>query len=154
MPDGLQFGDGLQHTEVRIVVGLGAELGRVGEQADLAEPVDDLGADAGLLDQLRERQLAAVVAAEEPLQSGAIGVENSTDRREREALRLEVPDLGEPIEVLGAVELVPAGPLGRGQQLLPGVVADGVDGDAGPLGELVDPPGGRQNRPPGEIPTT
>ena len=80
---------------------------------------------------------------EEPLEAGPVGVEHGPDRGEGEALRLEIPDPGEPVEVLGAVELVPAGAFGRRQQVLAGVVADRVDRHAGPLGQLVDPPAGR-----------
>ena len=84
-----------------------------------------------------------------PLEAGPVGVEDGPDRGEREALGLELPDPGQPVEVLGAVELVAARPLGRRQQALAGVVADGVDGQAGLLGQLVDPPAGRHGPPDG-----
>jgi hypothetical protein len=146
--DGLQFADGPEQAQVVVVVGLAAELGGVGEQPDAAELFDHLSVHARELDQIVERVLPIGVGGEEALEAGPVGREHRSDRGEREALGLEIADLLEPAEVLGAVQLVPARPLGRGQELLAGVVADRVHRDAAPLGQLVDPPAGRQIPPP------
>ena len=76
-------------------------------------------------------------------------VDDGPDRGEREALGLELADPVEALEVLGVVEAVAALLGRRRQQALPGVVADRVDGEAGPLGQLVDPPAGLTHRPSG-----
>ena len=57
----------------------------------------------------------------------------------------------EPVEVLGAVELVAARPLGRGSRPFAGVVPDRVDREPGLLGEFVDSPlrFGHDSGPPG-----
>ena len=73
--------------------------------------------------------------------SGPLGVEQRPDRGEGEAAGLEVADLGQPVEVVLAVDLGPAGPLGRGEQALALVEADRVDGQPGAPGQLVDPDG-------------
>ena len=140
-PDRSQLDHGAQHREVGIVVGVAPELGRVGEETDLAQPVHELRVDPGPFGHLGERVLAAG-RGEEPLEPRPVHVDDREDRREREPLAAQLPDAVEPLEVLLAVKAV-AALLHRGlEQPFAGVVADGVDGEVGPLGQLVDPPAG------------
>ena len=65
--------------------------------------------------------------------------EEPADHRQREALPLEVLDGLQPVDVVGAVPGDAPGPTGRREQLALLVEADGVDGDLGPAGQLLDP---------------
>ena len=147
--DLLQLDDGAEEAEVAVVVDLVPECFGVGEEADVAQPADERGVEPRLLDEVVER--IAALRGEEALDAGPVGVQQGADRGEGEALGLELADPGEAVEVLGAVELVPAGPFGRLEQAFAGVVPDGVDGDTGLVGQLVDaPPGfGHVPDPPG-----
>ena len=129
-PDLLQLHDGAQRGEVGLVVRLVTDFGGVGEQADFMQAVDDLSRDAGPFDQFVSRVLTARVRREQTLEAGPVGVEQGSDRREREALGLEVANALDSGEMVGAVELVPARTFGRGEQLLAHVVPDRVDGEA------------------------
>ena len=60
--------------------------------------------------------------------------------------RLELADPIEALEVLGAVERWRPCLVGGAQEPLAGVVPDGVDGQPGRLGQLVDPPAGLAHR--------
>lgn len=112
-----------------------------GEEADGAQPGDELGAEARLLDELVEGE-AAPLGNEQPFDPGSVDVQQGLDRGEGESLGLQLSDPAEPVEVLRGVELVAARTLGHVEETLPGVVADGVDGDPGLVGELVDAPPG------------
>ncbi len=139
--DVVELGDGAQHREVGVVVGLAPELHRVGEQAHSAQALYEVGVDARLLGELGER-VAAITGREEAFEAGPVDVDDGADRGEGETLALELADPVEALEMIGAVEAVPALLGRRGEEALPGVVADGVDREPGLLGQLVDPPAG------------
>ena len=67
-------------------------------------------------------------------------IEERLDRGEREAACLQRADPLEAVEVGGAVAHRATRPLAGREQAFALVVADGVDGDAGQLSQLVDPP--------------
>ena len=98
-------------AEVGVVVDLAAELGRVGEQADLAQPRDELGVEPGPLDRARRACSCGPAAAKRPSRPGRSTSTIARIAASENRWRLELADPVEPLEVLGAVEPVPARPL-------------------------------------------
>jgi hypothetical protein len=68
-----------------------------------------------------------------------VAVQETADDGQGEAPPLELLDPGQPVEVLGGVEGQAPVTLGRGEQALLLVVAHGVDGDIGRLGQVLHP---------------
>src|SRR5262249_12720842 len=106
---------------------------------DRAQPFDEVGVEAGALDEIRQR-IAAAAGREQVLEPGPVGSADGADRRQRELLFLELFDAGQPFEVLPAVQLVATRALRGTQKAFPAVIPDGVDGQARLVGQFVDPP--------------
>lgn len=127
-----------EDAEVGVVVGVAAELGRVGDEADLPQPGYQRRVELGFFGDLGQRVLVAG-SGEEPFEARPVDIDDRPDRGEGEPLGPELPDTVEAVEVLLPVEPVATLLHRRLEQAFPGVVPDRVDGEAGPLGQLVDP---------------
>ena len=135
----LQLGHRAQHVEVGAVVRVAARTspGRAGARRPAAG--DEVGGEPRARDELVGGVLRLGPAAEDALDV-ARRLQQRPDGGEGEAAVLELADPLEAHEVVGAVELVAALAPGRRQQALALVVADGVDGQPGPVGQVVDAP--------------
>ena len=116
-------------------------LRRLAEQPGVGEVAHELRRHPGGVDQLVVVVGRLLRADEETGERARIVViEERVDGGEREPPRLQRTDALELVEVLGPEAPRAPAALAAREQALALVVADGVDRDAGPLGQLVDAP--------------
>jgi len=136
-----EVGEGAQDVDVVGVVRGTAVLGGVAQQARSREVTHEGVVDPGGLEQFLPVVGGLLRTLEQPGErTRVVAFEEGVDGGEREATRLQRADALQAFQVLGAEAAGAAVAFAGAQQALSLVVADRVDGDAGPLGQFVDAP--------------